>query len=642
MEKNIVEKIIDRHLIEENEHEIGIRIDQTLTQDATGTMVYLELETIGIDKIKTDLSVSYVDHNTLQCGYENADDHLYLRTIADKFGIIYSRPGNGICHQVHLERFSSSYKTLLGSDSHTPTCGGVGCLSIGAGGIDVAAAMAGEPFYMPRPKIMLIELTGRLPPICEAKDIILYILSKLTTKGNVGFIIEYGGDGVKTLSVPERATICNMGAELGVTTSIFPSDEVTEQFFEAQDRDKDFRKLTADNGAKYDKTLKIDLESIVPMVAKPHSPDNVVAVNDVVGTPVQQICIGSCTNSSLYDLTVANSMLKGSKVPADTDLVIAPGSRQVLLTAEKMGIISSLIECGARIMEPTCGFCIGNGQSPQTNSNSLRTNNRNFFGRSGTTSAGVFISGVRVAAASALKGKITMPKAIDEEDKEILGSKMLVGLKNDDSMFIRPTGRVDVIKGPNIGQPPKGMPIEDTISGVATIKVADKITTDDIMPAGSRLKYRSNIAKYAKFVFENIDDTFHSRAAALRDEGKANFIIAGASYGQGSSREHAAICPAYLGVKCVIFKSIERIHRANLINFGILPLTFVDKRDYEIIEEGDELELHQVHRDIKDSQFTLFNITKNKKIHLESIFSDREKKYLYAGGKLHAIGGRKQ
>jgi aconitate hydratase len=637
--KNIVEKIIDKHIVDESEHEVGIRIDQTLTQDATGTMVYLELEAIDIDSVKTELSVSYVDHNTLQCGYENADDHLYLRTIADKFGVIYSRPGNGICHQVHLERFSSPTKTLLGSDSHTPTCGGVGMLAIGAGGIDVAAAMAGEPFYMPRPRVMRVELTGQLPPESEAKDVILHLLSILSTKGNVGYIVEYGGPGVKTLSVPERATICNMGAELGVTTSIFPSDEVTERFFEAQRRDKDHHKLVADTNATYDRTITIDLANVKPMVARPHSPDNVATVASLAGMPLQQVCIGSCTNSSLYDMVVAYRTLKGKRVPPGTDLVIAPGSRQVVLTMEKLGLLEEFIESGARIMEPTCGFCIGNGQSPATNANTLRTSNRNFHGRSGTNSADIYLSGVRVAAASALAGTLAMPPKVDEDDDLVQKARDLSVLEIDDSMFVHPTGKADVVKGPNIGPPPRGTPLGDAISGVATIKVGDKITTDDIMPAGQRLKYRSNIARYAEFVFEHVAPDFHEVARTNRDDGKANFIVAGMSYGQGSSREHAAICPAFLGVRAVLCKSIERIHRANLINFGIAPLTFADERDYGYIDEGDELELKDVLRGMETGEFTLYNLTKDKKIILEGSFSDREVAYLKAGGKLHAIGG---
>jgi len=503
MGKNIVEKIIDLHKIEENEQEVGVRIDQTLTQDSTGTMVYLELEAIGIDKVKTELSVAYVDHNTLQFGYENADDHNYLRTVTDKYGIIFSPPGNGICHQVHLERFSVPGKTLLGSDSHTPTCGGVGSIAIGAGGIDVAAAMAGEPFYLPRPKVLKVDLKNSLPHNCEAKDVILKVLSILTSKGNVGYIVEYGGEGVRTLSVPERATICNMGAELGVTTSIFPSDEITREFLAAQGREKDFVELLADRDAPYDKVIEIDLSKIEPLVATPHSPDNVERISDLEGLDVQQVCIGSCTNASLYDMAVTASILKGKKVGPKTNLIIAPGSRQVLLTITKMGILQTFIESGARIMEPACGFCLGIGQAPSTNANSLRTNNRNFYGRSGTNSAGIYLSGVRAAASSALAGKLVIPADIDESDITIANAKKLKDVIIDDSRLVFPTGNDNIIKGPNIGPPPSGEPMEDSLSGKVTLKVGDKITTDHIMPAGVRLKYRSNIPKYSEFVFES-------------------------------------------------------------------------------------------------------------------------------------------
>ena len=640
MARTIVEKIIDKHLIDENDQEVGIRIDQTLTQDATGTMVYLELESTGIDRVKTDLSVSYVDHNTLQCGYENADDHLYLRTIADNLGILFSPPGNGICHQVHLERFSVPKKTLLGSDSHTPTCGGVGSLAIGAGGIDVAAAMAGEPFYLPRPKSLLVELEGELSQKAEAKDVILSLLSRLTTKGNVGYIIEYGGKGVSTLSVPERATICNMGAELGVTTSIFPSDDVTAQFFSAQGRESEHRKLAADPDASYDKTVSIDLAEIEPLVAKPHSPDNVETVKANEKTPIQQICIGSCTNSSLYDMAVAGSILEGKNVAPGIDLVIAPGSRQVLQTIARMGILEKFIRSGARIMEPTCGFCIGNGQSPASSANSIRTSNRNFYGRSGTSSAGIYLTGVRVAATSALRGELSMPDEVDEGSEAILQAKSLEPIVIDDSQFIHPTGKETVVKGPNIGPPPTSRPLGNEIHGVVTIRVGDKITTDHIMPAGERLKYRSNISKYSDFVFERVDPDFHMEARANRNEGVANIIVAGSSYGQGSSREHAAICPAYLGVRAVVCKSIERIHRANLINFGIVPLTFKDEKDYEALQEGHKIEIRGIDHGLETGTFTLHDMTTHKKIRLEASFSEREQAYLRAGGKLPSIGGR--
>ena len=637
MSMNVVDKIIANHKLDENDQELGIKIDQTLTQDSTGTMVYLELESIGIDKVKTELSVAYVDHNTLQFGFENADDHRYLRTVTDKYGIVFSPPGNGICHQVHLERFSAPGKTLLGSDSHTPTGGGVGSIAIGAGGIDVAAAMAGEPFYIPRPKVMKVELNNSLPANCEAKDIILHLLSLLTTKGNVGYIVEYGGDGVSTLSVPERATICNMGAELGVTTSIFPSDEITRRFLKAQKREISYVNIEADEDARYDKIIKVDLSKIEPLVALPHSPDNIKSISEVEGLPLQQVCIGSCTNSSLYDLAVAASILKGNKMGPETSLVIAPGSRQVLLTIEKMGILKVFMECGARIMEPACGFCLGIGQAPGTDANSLRTNNRNFFGRSGTSSAGIFLTGVRAAASSALAGKLVVPMEVDEEDPIIAGAKELVDVVIDDSRFVHPNGNDNVLKGPNIGPSPKGEPIKGDILGVVALKVGDKITTDHIMPAGSRLKYRSNIPKYSDYVFEGVDPDFPDRMRELKRGGKMGFIIGGQSYGQGSSREHAAICPAYLGVRCVVTKSIERIHRANLINFGILPLLFSNEGDYDRIDQGDELEIMDAEKGIDSSSFVLFDRTKGIELQLTGKFSPREKKYLLAGGKLHAL-----
>jgi aconitate hydratase len=601
-------------------------------------MAYLELEAIGIDRVRTELSVSYVDHNTLQCGFENADDHRYLRTIADKMGIRYSRAGNGICHQVHLERFAKPGKTLLGSDSHTPTGGGIGCIAIGAGGIDVAAAMAGEPFYLPKPKVLGVRLVGALPATCEAKDIILFILSKLTTKGNVGYIIEYGGPGVATLSVPERATICNMGAELGVTTSLFPSDDVTRAFLAAQDREQDFAELLADDGASYDKTMEIDLGTIQPMVAQPHSPDNVTTVSELEGMELQQVCIGSCTNASLYDMAVAHDILKGGRVPETLDLVVVPGSRQVLQTMERLGMLSAFIDAGARIMEPTCGFCIGNGQSPPTNAKSLRTNNRNFYGRSGTTSAGIYLSGVKVAATSALAGRLAMPPSMEPTPLQ-QEAKALSSLVVDDGMVVEPTFSASIEKGPNIGQPPAGEPLAQAIHGVATLKVGDKVTTDDIMPAGSRLKYRSNIATYSTFVFETLAPTFSETARRLKEDGTASFVIGGLSYGQGSSREHAAICPSYLGVRCVVAKSMERIHRANLINFGILPLLFAEDEGYDGIDEGDQLELQDTYEGLESGRFELRNLSKGTTIPLTGAFSAREIQYIRAGGKLHAIGG---
>jgi aconitate hydratase len=586
---------------------------------------------MGVKNIKTELSVSYVDHNTVQVGFENADDHEFLRTVAEKYGIFFSRPGNGICHQVHLERFACPGKTLIGSDSHTPTAGGIGSLAIGAGGLDVALAIAGKPFYIPKPKVMRINLKGKLKNWVSAKDIILKVLETLTTKGNVGYIIEYGGDGIKNLSVPERATITNMGAETGVTSSVFPSDEKTKEFMRMQNRESEWIELKSDDDAKYDKVIDINLDEIVPMVACPHSPGNVKKAEDIEGLDVDQVLIGSCTNSSYRDLMIVSKILKGKKIPETVSLGIAPGSRQVLNMIAENGALADMISAGARILESACGFCIGNSISPKTNSVSLRTNNRNFLGRSGTKSANVYLVSPETAAVSALNGKLTDPRKFGEYPKIEMPEKFLI----DDSMIIKKKADVEICRGPNIIALPKNASMPNNIEGKVMIKVGDLITTDHIMPAGKLLKYRSNIVEYSKHVFEPVDPSFAERC--LSNKGKIhNIIVAGLSYGQGSSREHAALCPMYLGVKTVIAKSIERIHKANLVNFGILPLIFGNESDYDLIDKDDVIEIKNVKEKIgKNENVVLENITKNKKINLKYDLSDREKNILFAGGLLN-------
>ena len=631
MGKNIVEKILEKHVIDKGENEIGIKIDQTLTQDATGTAAYLEFESMGVKNIKTELSVSYVDHNTVQVGFENADDHEFLRTVAEKYGISFSRPGNGICHQVHLERFACPGKTLIGSDSHTPTAGGIGSLAIGAGGLDVVLAIAGKPFYIPKPKVMRINLNGKLKDWVSAKDIVLKVLETLTTKGNVGYIIEYGGDGIKNLSVPERATITNMGAETGVTSSVFPSDKKTKEFMRMQNRENEWVELKADDDAKYDEVIDINLDEIVPMVACPHSPGNVKKVEDIEGMNVDQVLIGSCTNSSYRDLMIVSKILKGKKIPENVSFGIAPGSRQVLSMIAENGALADMLSAGARILESACGFCIGNSQSPKTNSVSLRTNNRNFLGRSGTKSANVYLVSPETATVSALNGKLTDPRKFGEYPEIEMPEKFLI----DDSMIIKNKKDVEIYRGPNIVALPKNESMPNDIKGRIMIKVGDLITTDHIMPAGKLLKYRSNIVEYSKHVFEPVDQTFAERC--MDNKGKAhNVIVGGLSYGQGSSREHAALCPMYLGVKAVIAKSIERIHKANLVNFGILPLIFENESDYDLIDKEDVIEIKNVKEKIeKNENVVLENITKNKKINLKYDLSDREKNILFAGGLLN-------
>jgi len=639
--KTIVEKILARHLVVgeyKPGQEIGIKIDQTLTQDATGTMTYLQFEAMGLDKVKTDLSVSYVDHNTIQIGFENADDHKYLQSVAAKYGIYYSRAGNGICHQLHLERFGKPGTTLLGSDSHTPTGGGIGQIAIGAGGLDVALAMGGEPFYLTCPKVVKINLKGRLKPWVSAKDVILKVLELFTVKGNVGVVFEYGGPGVKTLSVPERATITNMGAECGVTTSIFPSDDVTLKFLTAQGRKKDWVEIVADADAVYDRVVDIDLGELVPLAAAPHSPGNIVKVRDIAGKDVDQICIGSCTNSSYRDLMIVAKILKGKKVHPGTSFVIAPGSKQVVTMLAKNGALADLIASGVRLAENTCGFCIGNSQSPSSKGISLRTSNRNFEGRSGTKDAQAYLVSPETAAAAVIKGKITDPRDLKMKYPAVAMPKQFI---IDDSMILSPSknpASITIVRGPNIGEPPKNSPLPESIKAAVTIKVGDKITTDHIIPAGARMKYRSNVPEYSKYLFEVVDPKFYERAKQSKEQGIFNTIIAGLSYGQGSSREHAALCPMFMGVKAVIAKSFERIHTDNLINFGILPLTFKNEADYESVSGGDQLEIVNVRDTIQKGEgLKVKNLTKGVEFEVNYALTQRQKKIVLAGGTLAMI-----
>ena len=615
---SLAERILTDHAIEgEWGDEIGIRIDQTLTQDATGTLACLQFEALGVPKVRTELSVSYVDHNTLQTGFENADDHRYLRTVANRYGIKFSRPGNGICHQVHLERFGVPGKTLLGSDSHTPTAGGLGMIAIGAGGLDVAAAMAGEPFYLQTPKILGVMLIGQLCPGSSAKDAILHILRELSVKGGVGRVVEYHGPGVKALSVPERATIANMGAELGATTSIFPSDGATLFFLKSQQRAQDWKKLDAGQDG-YDETLKVDLSGVEPLAAKPHSPDNVSPVSELEGMPVDQVCIGSCTNSSLKDMMTVAAILKGKTVHPDISLTISPGSKQVYEALARSGALADMISAGARILESACGPCIGMGQSPPSGGVSLRTFNRNFEGRSGTRDAKLYLVSPETAAFSAIEGRFTAPGEIPKV--------RLPQITIDDSMIIQPTLKGEVLRGPNIKPLPLGKPLDAVLEGEVLLKVGDHVSTDHILPAGAKiLPFRSNIPKISEFVFSQLDPTFSSRA---KQKG-GGFIVGGENYGQGSSREHAAIAPMHLGVRAVIAKSFARIHRANLINFGIAPLEFANPADYGDIGQGDRLEIDFNDLTIKD-----------RDIKLSCDLSPRQEAMLRAGGLLNRIRGK--
>lgn len=634
----IAEKILKNHIVDgkmEKGAEIGIRIDQTLTQDATGTMAYLEFEAMGVDRVKTERSVAYIDHNTLQSGFENADDHKFIASVAKKHGIYFSRPGNGICHQVHLERFAVPGKTLIGSDSHTPTAGGIGMLACGAGGLDVAVAMGGGAYYITMPKMVRVNLTGKLSPWVSAKDIILEVLRILTVKGGVGKIVEYGGDGVGSLSVPERATITNMGAELGATTSIFPSDEVTRSFMKAQGREQDWIPLAADSDAVYDETYEIDLSALRPLAACPHSPDNIKTIAELKGQKIDQVCIGSCTNSSLFDLMKVAYILKGKTVHPDVSLSIAPGSKQVFNMLAQNGALSDLIDAGARILECACGPCIGMGQSPNSKGISLRTFNRNFLGRSGTADAGVYLVSPETAAVSALTGVFSDPaEVLGEMPKFELPEHFVIN----DNMIEPPASPEDaksleIFRGPNIKPFPVTTPLAENIKAPAVLKVGDNITTDHIMPAGAKiLPYRSNIPYLSKFCFAVCDETFSERAKAAGQ----SFVIGGANYGQGSSREHAALVPLYLGVKAVVTKSFARIHKSNLINAGILPLTFCKESDYDKIDQNDELELADI-RDciVNDRPIMLKDVTKGIEIPVECDLSGRSKDILLAGGLLN-------
>ncbi|MCL1788850.1 MAG: aconitate hydratase [Oscillospiraceae bacterium] len=637
----LTEKIINAHIVGGETvkgGEISLKIDQTLTQDATGTMAYLQFETMGVDRVKTERSVAYIDHNTLQSGFENADDHRYIGSVAKKHGIFFSRPGNGICHQVHLERFGKPGKTLIGSDSHTPTCGGIGMLAIGAGGLDVAVAMGGGAYHITYPEVVGIKLTGKLNDWVSAKDIILKVLKELSVKGGVGKVMEYFGEGVKTLSVPERATVTNMGAELGATTSVFPSDELTKQFLKAQGRINDYVELSADEGAEYDRILEIDLSALEPLAACPHSPDNIKAVSELSGKAVNQVCIGSCTNSSLQDLLKVAHILSGKTVHENVDLSIAPGSKQVFNMLAVSGALGDLVASGARILECTCGPCIGMGQSPVSAGVSLRTFNRNFLGRSGTKDAEVYLVSPETAAASAIAGVFTDPRSSEITGKMpayIMPEKFLIN----DNMIVLPADEkeaagVEILRGPNIKPFPSNSRLADKISAELVLKVGDNITTDHIMPAGAKiLPLRSNIPAISEYCFTVVDENFPARAKAAKEKG-GGIIVGGANYGQGSSREHAALAPVFLGIKAVVCKSFARIHRQNLINNGIIPLTFIRESDYTRLEQGDMLEFPFIKKEIEDgSEVTLKNGDNEIKLNCE--ISKRDRDMLIAGGLLN-------
>lgn len=633
--KTVIGRILAQHVVKgtlKPGDEIGIGIDQTLTQDATGTIAYLEAEVLGINRAKTELSVSYIDHNTLKIDHKNADDHVYLQSVAAKYGLILSKAGNGICHQVHLERYARPGKTLLGSDSHTPTAGGIGCMGIGAGGLDVALAIGGEPFFLKTPKIIGVKLTGRLKPMVAAKDIILEVLRILGVKGGVGRALEYFGPGVKTLSVPERATITNMGAETGATTSVFPSDEVTLDFLRCVGRDDQWIRLEAEDDAEYDEVIEINLDKLVPLVAKPHSPGDVVPVSDVEGTKVDQVCIGSCTNSSFKDLMTAAYMLKGKRVKPSVSLTLSPGSMSVYYDLAEHGYLADLIAAGARILECTCGPCIGQGQAPRSGAVSVRTFNRNFKGRSGTADAQVYLSSVETAVSCALTGVITDPRSMGELREIAMPEK----LRMQTALVIEPPDsevaeEVKLIRGPNIKPIELRGELPEIVKGPVLIKLENNISTDIIMPAGVYLALRSNIPEYAKHVFEPVDPDFYQRAK----ERSGGFVIAGENYGQGSSREHAALCPSYLGVKGVIAKSFARIHLANLINFGIIPLTFKNGDDYDKVDAGDELQIEAAALDSSD--LIIKNLTKGTRIPVQHTMTPSEIIRIRAGGSLAYI-----
>lgn len=637
MGMTLAQKILKAHLVEGEMikgKEIGIKIDQTLTQDATGTMAYLEFEAMGVPRVKTEKSVAYIDHNTLQNGFENADDHRFIGSVCKKHGIYFSRPGNGICHQVHLERFGVPGKTLIGSDSHTPTGGGIGMIAIGAGGMDVAVAMGGGTYYITCPEIVKVELSGKLSPWVAAKDVILEVLRRLSVKGGVGKIIEYCGEGVKTLSVPERATITNMGAELGATTSIFPSDEVTRQFLKAQQREADYTPLTADSDADYDMVVEINLSELTPMAACPHSPDNVKTLDEIGDMKIDQVCIGSCTNSSLLDMLKVAYILKGKTVHPDVSLAIAPGSKQVLNMLADCGALATMIDAGARILESACGPCIGMGQSPNSGGISLRTFNRNFEGRSGTKDGQIYLVSPEVAAVSALTGVLTDPRTLGEMPEFKLPEVFTVN----DNMVVPPVkaedmDSVEVLRGPNIKPFPVSEALADNLDAKCSLKVGDNITTDHIMPAGAKiLPLRSNIPKISEYCFAVCDEKFHDRALEL----KKSIIVGGSNYGQGSSREHAALAPLYLGVKAVIVKSFARIHMANLINAGIVPLTFVNEADYDKINQLDELKIDNLKEAVINADTVkVTDVTKGFDFDVKLDFSQRRRDMLVAGGLLN-------
>lgn len=633
----IAQKIIKSHLVEGEMNagaEIGLRIDQTLTQDATGTMAYLQFEAMGIERVKTELSVAYIDHNTLQAGFENADDHRYIQTVTKKHGIRFSRPGNGICHQVHLERFAVPGKTLIGSDSHTPTAGGIGMLAMGAGGLDVAVAMGGGTYYITTPKMIKINLIGKLSPYVSAKDVILEVLKKLSVKGGVGAIVEYGGDGVKTLSVPQRATITNMGAELGATTSIFPSDEVTKAFLQAENRVEDFVELSSDEDAVYDAEYTVDLSALKPLAACPHSPDNVKEVSVLAGMKIDQVCIGSCTNSSMLDMLTVAKIIKGKTVHPDVSLSISPGSKQVYTMLAECGALADLIAAGARILECACGPCIGMGFSPKSAGVSLRTFNRNFLARSGTADANVYLVSPETAVASAIAGVFTDPTTLGDAPQIAMPERFLVN----DNLVELPASADDaksvtVERGPNIKPIPVGKPPEKDLRCSLILKVGDDITTDHIMPAGTKvLPYRSNVPKLSEFCFTVCDPTFPERAK----KAGGGVILGGVNYGQGSSREHAALVPLYLGIQAVVAKSFARIHVANLINFGIVPMTLENSDDYDLFAQGDELEILGFADAVQGADSAVLrNATTGKQAKLKLSLSPRQREILLAGGRLN-------
>lgn len=636
MGKNLVRKVFETHRVSgrlEPGEDIAIAIDQTLTQDATGTMAFLQFEALGIPKVRTKFSINYVDHNMLQTGFENADDHRFLQTFAAKYGIFFSKPGNGICHQVHLERFAKPGQTLLGSDSHTPNAGAMGMIAIGVGGLDVTLAMAGEPYYLEMPKVVMVSLKGKLPPWVASKDIMLELLRRFTVKGGVGKIFEFGGPGVKTLSIPERATIANLGAELGATTTIFPSDETTLEFLKVQGRKKDWISLESEIDAAYDQVIEIDLRELEPLLAQPSSPDKVCPVREVAGKAVRQVVIGSCNNSSYFDLMSVAKILKGKKVHPDVSLVVAPGSKQVLEMIARNGALADLVSAGARILESACGPCIGMGQAPPSEAISIRTNNRNFLGRSGTPEDQVYLASPYVATACALTGSITDPRKLGPRPPRIaMPQKFII----DDSLILSPSSKPEkgvVVRGPNIKPLPLRGPLEDLMEGWVILKVKDNITTDEILPAGAKvLPLRSNIPAISEYVFERIDASFVKRTK----QSGGGFVVGGENYGQGSSREHAALAPMYLGIKAILAKSYSRIHRSNLINFGILPLTFKNQDEYEKVQQGDRLKIENIQNSLtKDGFLKVENVTQQGSFEVSPGLNNREIEIILAGGLLN-------